>query len=48
MTQDFLTTPAKILITGVDGQIGYFLNQATQNDPFFFCRCFYGCETGHQ
>ena len=35
MTQDFLSTPAKILITGVDGQIGYFLNQATQNDPFF-------------
>ncbi|WP_299197783.1 dTDP-4-dehydrorhamnose reductase [uncultured Amphritea sp.] len=35
MTQNFLTTPAKILITGVDGQIGYFLNQVTQNDPFF-------------
>ncbi|MBU2964006.1 dTDP-4-dehydrorhamnose reductase [Amphritea sp. 2_MG-2023] len=35
MTQDFLTTPAKILITGVDGQIGYFLNQATESDPFF-------------
>ena len=35
MTQDFLTTPAKILITGADGQIGYFLNQVTRSDPFF-------------
>ena len=35
MIQDFLTTPAKILITGADGQIGYFLNQAAAADPFF-------------
>ncbi|GGK83675.1 dTDP-4-dehydrorhamnose reductase [Amphritea balenae] len=35
MEQDFLTTPARILITGADGQIGYFLNQAAVTDPFF-------------
>ena len=35
MTQDFLTTPAKILITGADGQIGNYLNQIAQGEPFF-------------
>ena len=35
MTQDFLTAPAKILITGADGQIGNYLNQIAQGEPFF-------------
>ncbi len=33
--QDFLSTPAKILITGADGQIGRFLYQAASADAFF-------------
>lgn len=33
--QDFLSTPAKILITGADGQIGSFLNQMASADAFF-------------
>jgi len=35
MAQEFLSRPAKILITGADEQIGYFLNLAATADGFF-------------
>lgn len=35
MVQEFLSRPAKVLITGADGQIGYFLDLAAAADPFF-------------
>ncbi len=35
MVQDFLSRKVKLLITGADGQIGYFLDRAAAGDAFF-------------
>ncbi|MEH6576665.1 MAG: dTDP-4-dehydrorhamnose reductase [Amphritea sp.] len=35
MVQNFLSRPARILVTGADGQIGYFLDRAASADAFF-------------